>query len=230
MQCAPCRTLPALQPASAGHAQPELPASAATFLVLPLGSAGDDHITATQFPTLLHAAPCTGTTGAVLWRVSPLVAGWLCEPSTRSSRGSALLELGCGIAGVTAMALMPRVRRHVCAYQPYGLRQNLAANALGSKRRLERHRTKRRSRRPAVDASSVDDGPFPGVQVLALHWETMSLPSPAARLGENASGVDSVLVCDCNYNSHLVEPFVRTCGENAARPSVACLRCAAAAV
>lgn len=86
----------------------------------------------TQSTALLHAALSTGRTGAALRRVSPLVAGGDAPHRTRSSRGSMLLELGCGIAGMTAMALAPRVRRYVCTDHLCGLRQlrqNLAAKA-----------------------------------------------------------------------------------------------------
>ncbi|KAA6409430.1 MAG: hypothetical protein FRX48_06983 [Lasallia pustulata] len=122
-----------------------------------------------------------------------------------------LLELGCGIAGMTAMALAPRVRR---TSQPRRAGAQVEAGKTPSKEA---------AKTPGVDGSAVEGDPLPGFQVFALNWETTSVSSLAPTLGESASGLNLVLTCGCNYSPYLFEPFVRACAENTARPPVACL-------
>ncbi|CAK7226613.1 Ribosomal protein lysine methyltransferase [Sporothrix curviconia] len=88
--------------------------------VLELTVAGRD-LTIHQSPGVLNSNRPGGTTGAVLWKVTPAVAEWLArsdnvffagagaDSSAASSSvlgpDSAVLELGCGISGVIGLAL-----------------------------------------------------------------------------------------------------------------------------
>ncbi|KAG7131249.1 Diaminohydroxyphosphoribosylamino-pyrimidine deaminase like protein [Verticillium longisporum] len=96
-----------------------------------------------QSPTLLASSRAGGTTGAVLWKITPLFAAFLSSPDCpflpRSSSAptgpassdAAVLELGCGISALTGLACGPRVGRYVLTDQPYVARlvqRNLDAN------------------------------------------------------------------------------------------------------
>ncbi|OAA68419.1 hypothetical protein SPI_00614 [Niveomyces insectorum RCEF 264] len=86
--------------------------------VLDVAVAGRD-LVVHQSPTVLTSSRPGGTTGAVLWKITPIVADWLARPdnvffcgddASPAASGmlgphSAVLELGCGIAGVIGMAL-----------------------------------------------------------------------------------------------------------------------------
>ncbi|KAK3292227.1 uncharacterized protein B0H64DRAFT_224612 [Chaetomium fimeti] len=101
-----------------------------------LSVAGRD-LVITQSPGVLSSNRAGGTTGAVIWKITPLFATWLASPHnplwthdllTPSSR---ILELGCGISGLVALLLGPRVARYVLTDQPYVAKlveQNVAAN------------------------------------------------------------------------------------------------------
>ena len=184
-------------------------------------------LTITQSSTLLYSSLPGGTTGAVVWRLQPLLAAWLLSPTNPLFRTSAtgsgpivdsqatVLELGTGIGGVLALALAlsRRVARVIATDQPYvlrGLRANLAANLPGpdvagdaaSSSKGSAKRKAASDKRPA--SSSID--------VLALDWETSDAASLAAQASLPA-GPDLVLACDCVYNEALVAPLVRTCAE-----------------
>jgi len=120
-----------------------------------------------------------------------------------------VLELGCGISGVVAMMLAPRVRRYVATDQEYVfkcLRRNLEANAVTRKVTSGvRYGKRKKEEEVVVDAD---------VELLALDWESSALEGMDGVLGVGGGkGLDLVLACDCVYNEALVEPFVRTCGE-----------------
>jgi len=155
----------------------------------------------------------------VLWTLTPLFAAWLAWEGNWLfkggflSKGSAVLELGCGIAGVVAMMLAPRVGRYVATDQGYVfkcLRRNLDANAVTRKVTGGGKYGKRKEKEEEV----VVDG---DVELLALDWESSALEGMEGLLGFDGigegKGLDLVLACDCVYNEALIGPFVRTCGE-----------------
>ncbi|KAJ5604785.1 hypothetical protein N7510_009939 [Penicillium lagena] len=91
-----------------------------------------------QSPTLLSSSRAGGTTGAVLWKITPLFAKWISSPSnplwTHSllSAASVVAELGCGISALLALTLAPAVQHYVATDQEYVrrlFRTNLDANA-----------------------------------------------------------------------------------------------------
>ena len=201
--------------------------SKAPTVSVSLGSDGDE-LTLTQSPSLLGSAISTGTTGAVLWRISPLVANWLLPPhNSLFANGilgpsSTIVELGCGITGIVALATAPHVARYICTDQNYvlkALRQNIedhvgrpAARSKSPVKPRPKVATKQTSKASAAESAKVSR-PKSNVQVLGLDWET----TVASSLLDQVEGLDEdlalVLACDCVYNSHLVQPFVQTCAE-----------------
>ncbi|KAL1982701.1 hypothetical protein VTN96DRAFT_952 [Rasamsonia emersonii] len=92
-----------------------------------------------QSPTLLSSARAGGTTGAVLWKITPRFAEWISSrnhnPFWESSiltSSSAVVELGCGISGLVALALGPCVGHFIATDQEYVHRlfkENIENNA-----------------------------------------------------------------------------------------------------
>ena len=158
---------------------------------------------------------------AVVWKISPLFAEWMASPANvffnRSILGpeSNVLELGCGISGLVALALGPNVGRYIATDQNYImklLKQNLDRNPLTrkppmSRKTRDKHITADRA--PACAASNIE--------VLPLDWELSALSSLPTLLKSNDRDpmvtFDAVMACDCIYNEALVEPFVQACAE-----------------
>ncbi|KAL2267450.1 hypothetical protein VTJ83DRAFT_4727 [Remersonia thermophila] len=91
-----------------------------------------------QSPAVLSSNRAGGTTGAVLWKVTPLFAEWLAAPANPLfahgvlSSSSVVLELGCGVSALVGLLLAPRVARCILTDQPYVARLvelNIAENA-----------------------------------------------------------------------------------------------------
>ncbi|KAL2815385.1 hypothetical protein BJX63DRAFT_167395 [Aspergillus granulosus] len=211
---------------------------------------GQDY-TIHQSPTLLSSSRAGGTTGAVLWKITPLFAEWLSNTSTNPlwtsshlTSNSTVVELGCGISGLTALTLAPLVGHYLATDQEYVarlFRQNLESNppqqsqkpasgsgsGSGSKGKSKGRRQQPPKGKPKESSSGAL---HPNITFVSLDWE---LDNPA-RLrqeipnldgeGDNDSnpdpdpdtGFDLLLSCDCIYNESLIAPFVRTCSEIAA--------------
>ncbi|KAH7165622.1 hypothetical protein EDB81DRAFT_259931 [Dactylonectria macrodidyma] len=179
-----------------------------------------------QSPSVLSSNRAGGTTGAVLWKITPTFATWLASPSnplfTSGALGGPLsasvLELGCGISPLSALALAPRVARYVLSDQPYVqrlLQRNLDENlpsvsgphsgsgsGSGSGPRV------RGKKRGAAAAPA----PQPSVRFTALDWETDEV-TPSLTGSDQVRSFDAVVACDCVYNYALVAPFVQTCAD-----------------
>ncbi|TWU72874.1 hypothetical protein ED733_003828 [Metarhizium rileyi] len=147
-------------------------------------------VTILQSPTLLTSTRAGGTTGAVLWKVSPPLAEWFAAPtnplfaSAVLTSSSAVLELGCGISPLNAFAMAPRVSQYVLSDQLYVrkiLTRNMSAN-------------------PCCAAANIDFRP--------LDWEHDQV---ASTLATPSSSFDLVLAADTVYNYALVQPFVQAC-------------------
>jgi predicted nicotinamide N-methyase len=153
---------------------------------------------------------------AVVWKITPLFASWLASPGNvlfkydvlKSS--STVLELGCGISGITALSVAPRIGSYVLTDQDYvmkllheNLRENQVAAAVSSSSTKGRKSTSRPKKGSApVQESNIITRP--------LDWEldevTTSLTgSPSCK------SFDAVVACDCIYNDALIEPLVQTC-------------------
>ncbi|KAJ5666183.1 uncharacterized protein N7477_008631 [Penicillium maclennaniae] len=166
-----------------------------------------------QSPTLLASSRAGGTTGAVLWKITPLFAEWISSPSNPLrthgflSSDSVVTELGCGISALVALALAPIVQHYIATDQEGG-------KAKG---------------KSAPNKQSVGNPTVSNITFTTLDWETDQPGLLKACIESDTSGRDTrrnneddeeedlgfdlVLSCDCIYNEALVAPFVRTCAE-----------------
>ncbi|KFY19277.1 hypothetical protein V493_08043, partial [Pseudogymnoascus sp. VKM F-4281 (FW-2241)] len=194
--------------------------------------AGRD-LTIHQSPTILSSTRGGGTTGAVLWKITPLVASWLSSPTnpftTHSifTPSSTLLELGSGISGVIALALSPSVSSYTLTDQSYVLRllrQNITSNLPSLTRKSKSSNTnnatkskgKSKAKRGATQATAAEsaEGGEGGegdsnIQIKTLDWET----DEVAGLLPGGGSFDAVIACDCIYNDALIEPLVQACAD-----------------
>ena len=169
----------------------------------------------TQSPGLLSSDREGGTTGAVVWKITPLFAEWVASDDSLLFQYSALdqhstvLELGCGISGIVAVSLAPRIGKYIATDQGYvfkWLKPNITNNsAIISKN------VKKRGKTPATTAC----GPMgSNIKIIALDWETSSVSELPTLVGMEPGQIfDAVVACDCVYNETLIEPLVRTCAE-----------------
>ncbi|KAL4743725.1 hypothetical protein BDV11DRAFT_59452 [Aspergillus similis] len=203
-----------------------------------------------QSPTLLSSSRAGGTTGAVLWKITPLFASWLSKTTFNPlwtnnilTSSSTIVELGCGISALTALALSPLLEpernghgHYIATDQEYVhrlFRQNLQSNPPKAQRtQSSSNQGKKGKRAQKASASSSTQGdtahPHSNITFTALDWETdqpETLKAQIVREGEQQEetddpGFDLLLSCDCIYNEALIAPFVRTCAEIARlRPS-----------
>ncbi|KJZ77972.1 hypothetical protein HIM_02609 [Hirsutella minnesotensis 3608] len=180
--------------------------------------AGRD-VTVHQSPAVLSSSRARGTTGAVLWRVTPELASWFARPDnpllalilpSANLPAASVLELGCGISHLNALALRSRAANHVLSDQPYVQRfiaQNLADAGIGARGCDQADASRRRGARPRKHAGPLQAG---GVCFRPLDWE-MDAVTPA--LAAPGRDFDAVLSCDCVYNEALVAPLVQTCAD-----------------
>ncbi|KAI9372104.1 hypothetical protein BJX61DRAFT_534253 [Aspergillus egyptiacus] len=109
--------------------------SKATTIEIPIH---ETEYTIHQSPTLLSSSRAGGTTGAVLWKITPLFAEWLSSTTSNPlwtssllSNTSTVVELGCGISGLTALTLSPLIGHYLATDQEYVarlFRLNLESN------------------------------------------------------------------------------------------------------
>ncbi|KAM3538925.1 hypothetical protein ARSEF1564_008164 [Beauveria bassiana] len=170
-----------------------------------------------QSPGVLSSDRAGGTTGAVLWKISPVFADWLASPTnflfstSLLDRASTILELGCGISPLNALALAPRVAAHLLTDQAYVQRlvqlnidTNITAAAAAA---VTVASTPRSASRRKSKLTSPQQPPHNAARVSfeTLDWETDQLPPRRS--------YDAVLACDCVYNDALIAPLVQTCVE-----------------
>ncbi|KAI9897010.1 hypothetical protein N3K66_008032 [Trichothecium roseum] len=202
-----------------------------------------------QSPGVLGSDRAGGTTGAVLWRIAPLFADHISDPSSplsaalfpsplddddhdnddgdgddgrRRRRGPvSVLELGCGISPLTALALRGRTSSYVLTDQAYVqklVQENIAANTSSSSPVTKGGggKNSKKSTRKSSSKSAAGEGGGTGaggagregtIRFATLDWET-DVPTPEAH-----GTPDVVLATDCVYNYALVRPLVQTCAE-----------------
>ncbi|KAK0742171.1 hypothetical protein B0T21DRAFT_409009 [Apiosordaria backusii] len=180
--------------------------------------AGRD-LTIHQSPGVLSSNRAGGTTGAVIWKVTPLFAEWISSRSSLLfqseilSSDSLILELGCGISALVGLCLAPRVKGYVLTDQPYVAKfveQNIAENAPISTS-SGKSKTKGKKQKGPVNNSGKDNIIF-----TPLDWETdEATPALLADLSDTAGrkSFDAVIACDCIYNEALIDPLVSTCAD-----------------
>ncbi|KAI0404609.1 hypothetical protein F4802DRAFT_566704 [Xylaria palmicola] len=178
--------------------------SRATAIDLTIG--GRDY-TIHQSPTILNRPG--STTGAVIWKITPLVAAWLASPDNflwktgAFSSSSSVLELGCGISGLVGLALSPLVSRYVLTDQTYVARlveRNLEEN-------LAIHQKSSSQKRRGKSSSTAKP---PNLRFAPLDWELDEVTASLTGSPDVVS-FDAVIACDCIYNDSLIEPLVQTC-------------------
>ncbi|KAK7542050.1 uncharacterized protein J3D65DRAFT_565196 [Phyllosticta citribraziliensis] len=181
---------------------------------LDISVAGRDY-TIQQSLGLLTSNRAQGSTGAVVWKVTPLFAQYIAArdnflfQSHALTASSTVLELGCGVAGIVPLALAPHIGRYIATDQDYVLkllRQNIAENS---------NTTSSSSGSKRAKPADVSAGK---IETATLDWETDSVEGlfhqlNLAKSSVSHGGVDAVVACDCIYNEALVEPFVNTCAE-----------------
>ncbi|KAH7072370.1 putative methyltransferase-domain-containing protein [Paraphoma chrysanthemicola] len=167
-------------------------------------SVGGNDLTIHQSRGLLTSDRKSGTTGAVVWNVTPRFASWISSPTNFLSTSSLLtpsstiLELGAGVSGIVALALGPKVAHYTATDQDYVLkllRQNIAENIDTVFPKQKKHGSKAKNK-----PSPAQDG---RISCMELDWETDAV--------SNLQPVDLVIACDCIYNESLVEPLNSTC-------------------
>ena len=170
-----------------------------------------------QAPGVLESRRAGGTTGAVLWNVTPRLAEWLSAPHNAlfaAVRPSpAVLELGCGTSGLLALVTAGRAGRYTLTDQGYVYR-TLAANLAANEERVAQRRGKGRDRASSSQKAERREGTFGAagnISFVELDWE-QDVPGPSLA-GGAANGLDVVLAADCIYNEALVRPFVQTCAD-----------------
>ncbi|KIV84129.1 hypothetical protein PV11_06102 [Exophiala sideris] len=163
-----------------------------------------------QSPGLLNSSRKTGTTGAVLWKITPLLGAWLASsPKLLSDLdvlhpGTTVVELGCGVAGLLGLLLSKLVKCYVLTDQEYVmkyLRENISNNA----KAVNYHANK--SKRSDSRRATSDEG-VP--KTLALDWEIDRAEHLNSIIAPQDS-LDLVVLCDCVYNDFLIKPLVQTC-------------------
>ncbi|KAM5454182.1 Ribosomal protein lysine methyltransferase [Microsporum audouinii] len=198
-----------------------------------------EEFTIHQSPTILSSTRAGGTTGAVLWQVTPRLAEWLCKkdnPLWKSSilnQDSAVAELGCGISGLLALSLGPKVGNYIATDQEYvrklfneNIQENTAQGASSGKERgksgkkttsLDRRQKHHRDRRdsPVRARGDQKSNVLEKIKFVPLDWELDSPDMLKRSIGaeEGDLGFDIVIACDCIYNDALIEPFVATCAD-----------------
>ncbi|GAB1318743.1 Ribosomal protein lysine methyltransferase [Madurella fahalii] len=210
---------------SLGFVDPKAPALDLTI--------GGRDLTIHQSPAVLSSNRAGGTTGAVVWKITPSFAEWISSPSANNpffahgvlSSDSVVLELGCGISGLVGILLAPRVSRYVLTDQPYVAKlveQNIAENqcsASGPAKTTRPSRSaaalgKQRATTPNGAASRRAGGAGDGrIRFTPLDWDTDEVTAGLLTgVGEaTKKSFDAVLACDCIYNEALIEPFVTAC-------------------
>lgn len=179
---------------------------------------GSHEFTITQSPGLLRSSVDRGTTGAVLWKVTPLVAAWLVDKENFLWQTSILtakatiVELGCGISGLIGLSMAPLLTQYLLTDQSYvmkHLRHNISTNQPVSSSLL-----------PPKEKSFMKVGHKAVPATLTLDWETDSAINVSNAL-QGGSGVTMLVACDCVYNEFLIKPFVQMCWEISALSSEA---------
>jgi hypothetical protein len=146
-------------------------------------------------------------------------ADWLAAPTnflfsaSLLDRASSVLELGCGISPLNALALAPRVAAHLLTDQAYVQRlvqlnidTNITAAAAATTTVTPTPRSASR-RKSKFTSQSQPQPPHNAARISfeTLDWETDQLPPRRS--------YDAVLACDCVYNDALIAPLVQTCVE-----------------
>lgn len=189
--------------------------SKATILELTIGNSD---LLIHQSPTILSSNRGGGTTGAVVWKITPLFASWITSNLNPFrnynilTSNSTVLELGCGISGIIGLTLAPHIKSYVLTDQAYVMKllnQNLLENqqdTLSSTSKGRKNTAKpKRGSTVAVSTKSISN-----IITKPLDWETDEVTPSLTGSNLNHS-FDAVIACDCIYNETLIQPLVQAC-------------------
>lgn len=156
----------------------------------------------------------------MLWKITPRFAEWIAAPknpffsASILSSAATVVELGCGISGLVALALAPRVGHYIATDQEYVrkiFKQNIDENA------QSQNQLKKRGGKSKTEKNSSNDNNK--ITFTPLDWEVdnpstlkQTIPSTANESSSDP-GFDLLISCDCIYNEALVPAFVRTCAD-----------------
>ncbi|KAK3353153.1 hypothetical protein B0T25DRAFT_203255 [Lasiosphaeria hispida] len=176
---------------------------------------GDRDLTIHQSPGILESNRAGGTTGAVVWKITPLFAEWITTTANPLfahgllSPSSLVIELGCGISSLVGLLLAPLISHYVVTDMGYVAKlveQNIAENTKPPT-----------PKKPSKGSRSKPSKSFPSpstsqgrIHFAPLDWETDEV-TPSLTGSPSAKSFDAVVACDCIYNEALIEPFVATC-------------------
>ncbi|KAI6382464.1 hypothetical protein MCOR25_000756 [Pyricularia grisea] len=179
--------------------------------MLELTVAGRD-LTIYQSPGILSSTRSGGTTGAVVWKVTPLFAEWISTPDNILasagviSQSSSVLELGCGTSAVVGLVLAPSVASFTMTDQSYVARlveQNIQENNNSIKSKAAKGRR-------AKSAPQQQQQQQQALRFMPLDWETDQVTASLTG-SPQAKSFDLVIACDCIYNESLIDPLAQTC-------------------
>ncbi|KAJ5747595.1 uncharacterized protein N7511_009291 [Penicillium nucicola] len=144
--------------------------------------------TINQSPALLSGHRAGGTTGAVLWKITPLFSEWITSPTnplwTTSflNSSSTIVELGTGISALLALTLSPSVQHYIATDQEYVqrlFRTNLEANAsipssagAGTGRGSSKSKSGKGKGSKISKSKTVTVGNPSNISFTTLDWET----------------------------------------------------------
>ncbi|KAK3991294.1 hypothetical protein QBC44DRAFT_51746 [Cladorrhinum sp. PSN332] len=181
---------------------------------LDLTIAGRD-LTIHQSPAVLSSNRAGGTTGAVVWKISPLFSEFISSPSSNPlftssilSPTSNVIELGCGISALVGLLLAPKIGRYVLTDQPYVsklVEQNIAENHSSSSTSSSGKKSKSGGKKQSSLSTAAGNGAGRQLVFKPLDWEQDEV-SP-----NEWGSYDAVIACDCIYNDALINPLVETC-------------------
>ena len=157
-----------------------------------------------QSPGILTSQRGAGTTGAVLWKVTPLFAEWLAssprllQDAGILSKDSVIVELGCGITGLIGIVMAHKVSRYILTDQAY-IMKTLNNNIKHNSPPVPRASTRKASLKSTIS----------NLVTASLDWE-IDEPSGLLSHSDDGGGIDLVVACDCVYNEYLIQPLVDT--------------------
>ncbi|KAF3921268.1 hypothetical protein ABW21_db0206515 [Orbilia brochopaga] len=167
-----------------------------------------------QSPSLLTSSRPTGTTGAVLWKVTPLLASWLTHPANTFiksilNNSSTVVELGAGVSGILALALAPLAASYIVTDQEYCLkllRKNILENSQDNASDTPAG-SKGRGSSGGKKGKRSNETQKSNITVLPLDWQLTQVASiPELR----DKKINLIIAADCIYNESLMRPLVDT--------------------
>ncbi|KAF2637512.1 hypothetical protein P280DRAFT_492382 [Massarina eburnea CBS 473.64] len=175
----------------------------------------DKDLTIRQSRGLLTSNRKQGTTGAVVWSVTPLFADFIASRNFLTEAGylgptSIAIELGAGVSGIVALSLGPKIKKYIATDQDYVIRM-LKQNIVENLSTVFAHNAKQKSKKKLANGSTQSS---PNIDTLELDWELDSIAHLPSVLGlDDGQGMDVVIACDCIYNEALIEPLNTTCAQ-----------------